>query len=180
MSYDLIAAGRSLPDDINVVIEIPANHRPIKYEGDKPSGTLFVDRFLSTSMVYPANYGFIPQTLSEDGDPIDVLVLTPCDVDPGVVVRSRPIGMLHMTDEAGIDTKILAVAHGALTPLYDAVRDIEDIDKATLGRIAHFFEQYKSLEQGKWVEISGWGEVEQARDAIMSSAERYRAAHGSR
>ncbi|WP_110673946.1 inorganic diphosphatase [Salinicola sp. RZ23] len=175
MSYDLIAAGQSIPDDINVVIEIPVNHRPIKYEGHKPSGTLFVDRFLSTSMVYPANYGFIPQTLSEDGDPIDVLVLTPCPLDPGVVIRSRPIGMLRMTDEHGTDTKILAVPHSDLTPLYDNIHRWQDVEPATLARIVHFFEQYKRLEQDKWVRTDGWGDLDQARQEIVSSVERYQA-----
>jgi len=174
MSYELIPAGKSVPDDINVVIEIPADHRPIKYEGDKPSGTLFVDRFLSTSMVYPTNYGFIPQTLSEDGDPIDVLVLTPSPLDPGVVIRSRPIGMLRMTDEAGPDTKILAVAHGALTPLYDNVHSWQDIEPAMLDRITHFFEQYKRLEKDKWVQVDGWDDLDKAREEIVSSVERYR------
>ncbi|SPJ32466.1 inorganic diphosphatase [Kushneria phyllosphaerae] len=175
MSYDLIPAGRSIPDDINVVIEIPADHHPIKYEGDKPSGTLFVDRFLSTSMVYPTNYGFIPQTLSEDGDPIDVLVLTPCPLDPGVVIRSRPIGMLRMTDEAGPDTKILAVAHAALTPLYDNIHGWQDVEPGVLERITHFFEQYKRLEKDKWVRVDGWDDLDRAREEIVSSVERYHA-----
>ncbi|MFT6300382.1 MAG: inorganic pyrophosphatase, partial [Saprospiraceae bacterium] len=150
MSYNKIPPGKHLPDDINVVIEIPANHSPIKYEVDKDSDAIFVDRFVATPMFYPANYGYIPQTLSEDGDPLDVLVVTPYPVMPGSVVRSRSIGILNMSDESGVDAKLLAVPNTKLTKLYDHVQEISDLPELLIQQIQHYFENYKTLESGKW------------------------------
>lgn len=173
MSYSNIPAGEHLPDDINVVIEIPANHDPIKYEVDKDCDVLFVDRFVATPMFYPANYGYIPGTLSEDGDPLDVLVVSPYPVVPGSVIRSRPIGMLVMTDESGPDAKLIAVPHNKLTTLYAAVREIEDLPELLRKQTEHYFENYKDLEEGKWVKINGWRDTAAARTEILSSRERY-------
>jgi inorganic pyrophosphatase len=168
-----IEAGRQVPNDVNVIIEIPSHCDPIKYEMDKVSGMLMVDRFIGTSMHYPCDYGFIPQTLSEDGDPIDVLVVAPYSLMPGVVIRCRPIGMLRMTDESGVDTKILAVPVDKLTPRYKDVQKPEDLDKDLLAKIGHFFQHYKDLEQGKWVKIDGWEGPEAAKAEILASIERF-------
>ena len=173
MSYSRIPCGNHLPDDINVLIEIPANHDPIKYEIDKDSDALFVDRFVSTPMFYPANYGYIPGTLSEDGDALDVLVVCPYPVVPGSVIRSRPIGVLLMTDEAGPDAKLIAVPHQKLTRLYDAVSEVEDLPELLRLQTVHYFENYKALEQGKWVKVQGWGDAAAAKAEIMASRERY-------
>jgi inorganic pyrophosphatase len=159
MSLDLVPAGKSLPDDFYVVIEIPMNSG-IKYEIDKDSSSLFVDRLVSTAMYYPCNYGYIPQTLCGDGDAADVLVVFPQPVQAGSVIRCRPIGVLKMTDEAGEDSKIVAVPHDKLTTLYK--------------QIEHFFEHYKDLEKGKWVKVAGWGDLEEARAEILKSAETYK------
>jgi inorganic pyrophosphatase len=140
MSYNDIPAGKDLPNDINVIIEIPANHDPIKYEVDKDSDAIFVDRFVATPMFYPANYGYVPQTLSEDGDPLDVLVVAPYPVMPGSVIRSRVVGVLKMSDESGIDAKLLAVPHSKLTKIYDHVEEIEDLDQLLVQQIAHYFD----------------------------------------
>ncbi|ANF57869.1 inorganic diphosphatase [Halotalea alkalilenta] len=169
MSFKAIPAGKSLPDDLYVVIEIPANHSPIKYEVDKDLDCLMVDRFMATPMFYPANYGFIPQTLADDGDPLDALVVTPYPVQPGSVVRARPLGVLHMTDEAGEDAKLICVPHGKLTTLYDAVENIHDLPELLRQQIAHFFENYKDLEKGKWVKIDSWGDIDEARKAIVKA-----------
>lgn len=169
MSYAQIPAGKDLPNDINVIIEIPANHAPIKYEIDKDADALFVDRFLGTAMFYPANYGFIPNTLSEDGDPLDVLVVTPHPVVPGAVIRSRPVGMLMMEDDAGIDAKLIAVPHDKLSPLYKDIKDYTDLPELLLRQIEHFFTHYKDLEAGKWVKIMGWENADAARAEIMKS-----------
>ena len=169
MSYAQIPAGKDLPNDINVIIEIPANHAPIKYEIDKDADALFVDRFLGTAMFYPANYGFIPNTLSEDGDPLDVLVVTPHPVVPGAVIRSRPVGMLMMEDDAGIDAKLIAVPHDKLSPLYKDIKDYTDLPELLLRQIEHFFTHYKDLEVGKWVKIMGWENADAARAEIMKS-----------
>jgi inorganic pyrophosphatase len=174
MSLDRVSSGRNLPDDFNVVIEIPAHGEPIKYEVDKESGAMFVDRFMSTAMHYPCNYGYIPHTLSEDGDPVDVLVVTPIPLITGVVVRCRPIGMLKMTDEAGIDAKLLAVPVDKLCGLYKGVNKPEDMQALLLAQISHFFEHYKDLEQGKWVKVDGWVGVDDARAEILAGVERYR------
>lgn len=173
MSLNAIPSGKELPGDINVIIEIPAQSDPIKYEVDKDSGALFVDRFMGTAMHYPCNYGYVPHTLSDDGDPVDVLVVTPIPVVAGSVIRCRPIGVLKMTDEAGEDAKVLAVPVSKLTPYYDNVSSYEDIPEITLKQISHFFEHYKDLEAGKWVKIEGWEGIESAHKEIMESAERY-------
>jgi len=174
MSLNRVSSGRNLPDDFNVVIEIPAHGEPIKYEVDKESGAMFVDRFMSTAMHYPCNYGYIPHTLSEDGDPVDVLVITPIPLITGVVVRCRPIGMLKMTDEAGIDAKLLAVPVDKLCSLYSNVSRPEDVQPWLLAQISHFFEHYKDLEKGKWVKVEGWVGVDDARAEILAGVERYR------
>jgi inorganic pyrophosphatase len=174
MSLDRVPSGRNLPDDINVIIEIPAHGEPIKYEVDKESGAMFVDRFMSTAMHYPCNYGYIPHTLSEDGDPVDVLVITPIPLITGVVVRCRPVGMLKMTDEAGIDAKLIAVPVEKLCGLYRDVQKPEDLQPLLLAQISHFFEHYKDLEKGKWVKVEGWMGVDDARAEILAGVERYR------
>ncbi len=166
MNLDRVTAGRDLANDVNVIVEIPMNADPIKYEVDKATGALFVDRFLSTAMHYPCNYGYIPDTLADDGDPVDVLVITPFALVPGVVVRCRPIGMLKMTDEAGGDTKLLAVPIDKLTPIYRAIETPRDLPEVTLSQITHFFAHYKDLEPGKWVKVQGWEGPESAREEI--------------
>jgi len=175
MQIEHIPAGKSVPEDINVIIEIPAQGAPVKYEIDKTSGALVVDRFMATAMFYPCNYGFIPHTLSDDGDPVDVLVVTPTPLMPGSVIRCRPVGMLKMSDEAGVDAKLVAVPFGKLTPLYDHVQEVTDLPELLRGQIAHFFEQYKALEKGKWVKVEGWADAAAARAEIMASVERYEA-----
>jgi inorganic pyrophosphatase len=173
MTYSKIPAGENLPDDFNVVIEIPACHDPIKYEIDKDCDALFVDRFVATPMFYPANYGYIPGTLSEDGDALDVLVVSPYPVVPGSVIRSRPIGMLVMTDEAGPDAKLIAVPHHKLTTLYDKVKEVEDLPDLLRKQTEHYFENYKTLEDGKWVKVEGWKDAAAARAEVIASRERY-------
>lgn len=173
MQLDNLPAGKSVPDDINVVIEIGSNSSPIKYEIDKLSGAVMVDRFLGTAMFYPCEYGFIPHTLSEDGDPVDVLVISPYTLMPGVVVRCRPIGMLKMTDESGKDAKILAVPVDKLTTRYQKIQKPTDLKKELLAAITHFFTHYKDLEQGKWVKVEGWEEGDAAREEIRASVARY-------
>ncbi len=174
MNFDNVPAGRNIPDDIYVVIEIPANSDPIKYEIDKDSHALFVDRFMATPMFYPANYGYIPNTLGEDCDPLDVLVVTPYPLQPGCVIRARPVGVLHMSDESGQDAKLLAVPHDKLTPLYSQVKEAQDLPTLLIKQIEHFFENYKDLEHGKWVKIDGWGDVEEARNEIRKAVDAYR------
>ena len=176
MSLDRVDAGRDPAADFNVIVEIPMHSDPIKYEVDKVTGALFVDRFVSTSMHYPCNYGYIPRTLSEDGDPVDVLVITPFALVPGVVVRCRPIGLLKMTDEAGRDAKLLAVPIDRLTPLYRQVQSARDLPQLTLSQIEHFFAHYKDLEPGKWVKVEGWGSPEEARREIAEGVTRFRRA----
>lgn len=176
MSYNNIPAGKDLPHDIYVAIEIPANSSPIKYEIDGDLDALMVDRFMATPMFYPANYGYIPQTLSEDGDALDVMVVTPYPVVPGSVIRARPIGILNMSDEAGKDAKVLAVPHDKLSVLYKDVKEPSDLPPLLIQQIEHFFENYKDLEKGKWVKIDGWAdskaalaEVEKAAAAFLAS-----------
>lgn len=169
MSYDAIPAGKAIPDDIYVAIEIPANSSPIKYEIDKDSNELFVDRFMATPMFYPANYGYVPNTLSDDGDPLDVLVVTPYPVVPGSVIRCRPVGILNMSDEAGQDAKILAVPHDKLTTLYKDIKNYSDLPELLIKQIEHFFENYKDLEAGKWVKVDGWADADAARAEIEKS-----------
>jgi inorganic pyrophosphatase len=176
MSLDRVPAGKSLPDDFNVIIEISRNAEPIKYEVDKASGAIFVDRFMLTAMHYPCNYGYIPQTLSEDGDPADVLVITPFPLQVGVVVRCRPLGVLEMDDESGGDAKLLAVPVDKLYPAYRNLKSYEDLPAEDVGCIQHFFEHYKDLEKGKWVKVKGWKGVDAAREEILRSAERYKKA----
>ena len=173
MNLDRVPAGRDLPNDINVIIEIPMNGEPIKYELDKETGAMFVDRFMSTAMHYPCNYGYIPHTLSPDGDPVDVLVLTPIPLITGVVVRCRPIGLLKMTDEAGGDAKVLAVPVDKLCNIYRPIQTPRDLPELTLSQIAHFFEHYKDLEPGNWVKIEGWVGPEEAKAEIMSGVSSY-------
>ncbi|MGH8124727.1 MAG: inorganic diphosphatase [Rhodanobacteraceae bacterium] len=176
MGLDLVSAGRDVPDDINVIIEIPKDAEPVKYEVDKASGAIFVDRVLSTPMRYPCNYGYVPGTLSGDGDPVDALVLLPLPLIAGSVIRCRPVGVLNMDDEAGNDTKLIVVPGDKVFNGYAHIRDIDDAPPHWRDRIAHFFEHYKDLEQGKWVKVSGWGDAEAAREEIRTSLERYRQA----
>ena len=176
MNLDKVTSGRNVPNDINVIIEIPQHGEPIKYEVDKETGAMFVDRFMSTAMHYPCNYGYIPHTLSEDGDPVDVLVVTPVPLITGVVVRCRPVGMLKMTDESGIDVKLIAVPVDELCGLYRDIRTPEDFPPLLLAQISHFFEHYKDLEPNKWVKVEGWVGPEAARAEIMSGIERYQRA----
>ncbi|WP_373101080.1 MULTISPECIES: inorganic diphosphatase [Pasteurellaceae] len=172
MGLENVPAGKALPDDIYVVIEIPANSDPIKYEVDKETGTLFVDRFMATAMFYPANYGYVNHTLSSDGDPVDVLVPTPYPLQPGSVIRCRPVGVLKMTDESGGDAKVVAVPHSKLSKEYDHIKDVNDLPTLLKAQIQHFFENYKALEAGKWVKVEGWGDVNEARQEILDSFER--------
>jgi len=175
MILDRVGPGQNIPSDINVIIEIPSQADPVKYEVDKETGAMFVDRFMGTAMHYPCNYGYIPQTLSEDSDPADVLVITPVPVISGAVVRVRPLGMLQMTDEAGRDGKIVAVPIDKLSSMYSDINQVRDLPKSLLDTIAHFFEHYKDLEPGKWVKIDGWVDAEDAKKEIISSIERYQA-----
>ena len=173
MPLQKISPGKNVPSDINVVIEIPAYSSPVKYEVDKASGALIVDRFMGTAMQYPCNYGYIPRSLSNDGDPADVLVISPDPLLSGCVVRCRPIGVLKMTDEAGEDAKILAVPLPELTPFYDKIRSYKDISEAEIARITHFFGHYKDLEKDKWVKIEGWFGIEETYQEINDSIARY-------
>jgi inorganic pyrophosphatase len=174
MNLDRVSAGADVPNDCNVIIEIPMHAEPIKYEIDKATGAMFVDRFLATAMHYPCNYGYVPQTLSGDGDPVDVLVVSPLPIVPGAVVRCRPIGMLRMEDEAGDDTKVLAVPVDRLSPLYREVRTVHDLPAIVLAQITHFFEHYKDLEPGKWVKVGGWVGPEEAKREILAGVASYR------
>jgi len=173
MNLDRVMAGKDVPNQINVIIEIPARSDPIKYELDKETGAMFVDRFMSTAMHYPCNYGYVPKTLSDDGDPVDVLVLTPYPLIAGSVIVCRPVGVLNMTDEAGDDAKILAVPIDKLCKTYRHVSSFRDVSEDMLLTISHFFEHYKDLDQGKWVRIGGWGDVDEAKAEIMHSIQQY-------
>jgi inorganic pyrophosphatase len=173
MGLDLVPTGKNVPHDVNVVIEIPMNSEPVKYEVDKESGAIFVDRVLTTPMRYPCNYGYVPHTLSGDGDPADVLVVMPLPLVPGSVIRVRPVGMLRMQDEAGEDTKIVAVPITKVFPAYEHVLELKDLPESTLDRIAHFFEHYKDLEKGKWVKVEGWGDAAAACAEILACVERF-------
>ncbi len=170
MNIDNIAIGDK--DLLNVIIEIPANDTPVKYEVDKDSGALLVDRFMGTCMFYPANYGFVPHTLSEDNDPLDVLVVTPYPLQHGAVIEARPVGVLKMTDDGGVDAKIIAYPKKKLTPMYNDINDIDDMPELLKAQIQHFFEQYKANEPGKWVKIDGWGNAEEAKQITQESIER--------
>jgi inorganic pyrophosphatase len=172
MRIEAIAIGRNPPEDVNVIVEVPIGGEPIKYEMDKEAGTLVVDRFLHTPMRYPGNYGFIPHTLSEDGDPIDVLVANTRPIVPGAVINVRPVGVLKMQDESGGDEKIIAVPSPHLTKRYLHVANYTDMPTITLEQIQHFFEHYKDLEPGKWVKTAGWGDAAEARRYIAEAIER--------
>ena len=174
MGYNTIPAGKDLPNDIYVAIEIPANASPIKYEIDKDMDALLVDRFMATPMFYPANYGYINNTLADDGDPLDVLVITPYQVVPGSVIRARPVGVLKMSDEAGGDEKLLAVPHEKLTQLYNDIHDIDDVPQLLKDQIVHFFENYKDLEKGKWVKVKGWADRDHAAELITAGIKAYK------
>jgi inorganic pyrophosphatase len=178
MRLDAISVGRDPPRDVNVIIEVPVGGEPIKYEMDKEAGTLVVDRFLYTSMRYPGNYGFVPHTLSEDGDPLDVLVCNQRGIVPGAVLAVRPVGVLLMQDEAGGDEKIIAVPVTRLTRRYENVHDYTDLPEITRQQIQHFFEHYKDLENGKWVKVVGWGDRAEAERQVVLAIERARTARG--
>jgi inorganic pyrophosphatase len=173
MQLDLVSVGRNPPEEVNVIVEVPVGGEPIKYEMDKVSGALVVDRFLYTSMRYPGNYGFIPRTLSEDGDPCDVLIANQRGIIPGAIVAVRPVGVLKMTDEAGGDEKILAVPTTRLTRRYENVHNYTDLPKITIQQVQHFFEHYKDLETSKWVKVLGWGDAAEARTFIVKAMERF-------
>ena len=178
MSLDKVTPGSDAPHEFNVIIEIPMNADPVKYEVDKASGAIFVDRFMSTSMHYPTNYGYVPKTISGDGDPVDVLVITPVPLIPGVVVTCRAIGILKMEDEAGEDGKILAVPTDRILSIYTQWQKPEDLNPMRLKTIAHFFEHYKDLEVGKWVKIVGWEGPESAKQEIVDGMRNYQEAQG--
>lgn len=173
MSLLNVTPGAKIPEQFNVIIEIPANADPVKYEVDKESGALFVDRFMGTAMHYPCNYGFIPQTLAADGDPVDVLVITPFPLVAGSVVTCRAIGMLNMTDEAGGDAKLLALPTEKLLPSHAHITKLEDLNELVLKQIQHFFEHYKDLEKGKWVKVEGWADVAAAKQEITDGLKRH-------
>jgi inorganic pyrophosphatase len=172
MTLDAIPIGINPPEDVNVVVEVGVGGEPIKYEMNKAAGTLFVDRFLYTPMRYPGNYGFVPHTLSPDGDPIDVLVANTRPIVPGAVINVRPVGVLKMEDDGGGDEKIIAVPSPKLTKRYVHVMNYTDLPEITLEQIRHFFEHYKDLEPGKWVKIAGWGDAAEARQLIQEATER--------
>ncbi|MDR4307087.1 inorganic diphosphatase [Chelatococcus sambhunathii] len=172
MRIDAIKIGNNPPEDVNVIIEVPIGGEPIKYEMDKEAGTLVVDRFLYTSMRYPGNYGFVPHTLSDDGDPIDVLVANTRAIVPGGVINCRPVGVFRMEDEGGGDEKIIAVPSPKLTRRYENVHNYDQLPPITIEQIAHFFERYKDLEKGKWVKGLGWGDADEAKQMIRDAIER--------
>ncbi|MCE5233207.1 MAG: inorganic diphosphatase [Mizugakiibacter sp.] len=176
MGLDLVPAGRDVPNEINVVIEIPKDAEPVKYEVDKASGAIFVDRILSTPMRYPCNYGYVPHTLGGDGDPLDALVILPLPLVPGAVIRCRPVGILRMSDEAGSDEKLVVVPVAKVFAGYAHIADIGQVSGHWLQRIGHFFEHYKDLEKGKWVKLDGWGGADDARAEIDACVARYDAA----
>ena len=176
MSWSTIKSGRQVPEDVNVFIENPMGGDPVKYEIDKESGVMFVDRFLHTAMYYPGNYGFIPHTLSGDGDPVDVIVLGIVPVMPGAVIASRPVAVLLMEDDKGLDEKIVAVPVARLYPYHDNVEDIGDIRPILKDQIEHFFTHYKDLEKGKWSKVKGWGDAAMAKKMILEGIERAKSA----
>ena len=173
MNLDRVSTGKNVPDEINVIIEIPSHSDPVKYEVDKETGAMFVDRFMNTAMHYPCNYGYIPHTLSEDGDPVDVLVITPIPLISGSVIQCRVIGMLSMADEAGPDAKLLAVPITKLCKSYAKMESPADAPELLLAQIKHFFEHYKDLEEGKWVKVDGWLDADAAKEEITSAIQRY-------
>lgn len=175
MGLDHVPTGKNPPHEINVIIEIPKDAEPVKYEVDKASGAIFVDRILSTPMRYPCNYGYVPHTVCGDGDPADVLVVLPLPLIPGSVIRCRPVGVLRMSDEAGSDEKLLAVPVDKVFAGYSHINDIAQVSPHWLERIGHFFEHYKDLEKGKWVKLDGWGNAEEAKQILVEAIERYAA-----
>jgi len=176
MNLDRVSTGANVPDEINVIIEIPSHSDPVKYEVDKETGAMFVDRFMSTAMHYPCNYGYVPNTLSKDGDPVDVLVVTPVPLIAGSVIQCRPVGVLKMKDESGDDAKILAVPIDKLCQSYRKMATINDMQPMLLDQIAHFFEHYKDLDEGKWVRVEGWADIDAAKQEIMGSIAMYKEA----
>lgn len=176
MNLDRVGPGKDIPNDFNVIIEIPSHADPVKYEVDKETGAMFVDRFMNTAMHYPCNYGYIPKTLSEDGDPVDVLVVTPIPLISGSVIRCRAVGVLKMTDESGPDAKVIAVPIDKLCKLYRKVQTPQDLPELLLAQIKHFFEHYKDLEEGKWVKVEGWENSESAETEINGAIQRFDAA----
>ena len=176
MNLDRVGSGDNIPNEINVVVEIPAHSDPVKYELDKETGAMFVDRFMNTAMHYPCNYGYVPNTLSKDGDPVDVMVVTIYPLIPGSVIKCRPVGVLKMTDESGDDAKILAVPIDGLSRHYRGVQDYRDLPEILMDQIAHFFEHYKDLDEGKWVRVGGWGSTDEAKAEIMASVAMYQQA----
>ena len=180
MRIDAVAIGKDPPHEVNVIVEVPVGGEPIKYELDKEAGTLVVDRFLYTSMRYPGNYGFIPHTLSGDGDPIDVLIANQRGIVPGAVVAVRPVGVFLMQDEAGVDEKIIAVPVSRLTRRYEQVQDYKQLPEITVQQIEHFFEHYKDLEDRKWVKPLGWGSVDEAKKLIVDGIGRAASAGAAR
>ena len=173
MNLDKVGPGENIPAEVNVIIEIPSHSDPVKYEVDKATGAMFVDRFMNTAMHYPCNYGYVPHTLSEDGDPVDVLVVTPVPLISGSVIQCRPIAMLQMEDESGPDAKILAVPIDKLCTSYRQMKTMEDMNPMLLAQISHFFEHYKDLEAHKWVKVSGWIDGDAVEKEILDSIERY-------
>ncbi|EXJ16396.1 inorganic diphosphatase [Imhoffiella purpurea] len=173
MDLSKVSRGDNVPHILNVIIEIPAHSDPVKYEMDKDTGAMFVDRFMSSAMYYPCNYGYVPHTLSADGDPVDVLVVTPYSLIPGSVIKCRPVGVLTMTDESGDDAKILAIPIDTLYKGYRNVESFRDMPQHLLDQIAHFFEHYKDLDEGKWVRVGGWGGREEACQEIMASVKMF-------
>lgn len=173
MNLDRVSPGSKAPEEVNVIIEIPAHSDPVKYEVDKETGAMFVDRFMNVAMHYPCNYGYVPHTLSEDGDPVDVLVITPVPLISGSVITCRPLAVLRMTDESGPDAKIIAVPKDKLSTLYREVKSIDDLRPELLEQIKHFFEHYKDLENGKWVKVDKWEDVDAAKQEILDSIARY-------
>ncbi len=173
MGLDLVPTGKNPPEEINVIIEIPKDAEPVKYEVDKASGAIFVDRILSTPMRYPCNYGYVPHTLCGDGDPADVLVILPLPLIPGSVIRCRPVGVLKMSDEAGSDEKLLAVPVDKVFAGYGHINDIGQVSPHWCERIGHFFEHYKDLEKGKWVKLDGWGGADEAKAILMDAVKRF-------
>lgn len=173
MALDLVPTGRDVPEEVNVIIEIPKDAEPVKYEVDKATGAIFVDRILSTPMRYPCNYGYIPHTLCGDGDPADVLVILPLPLVPGSVIRCRPVGVLRMKDEAGSDEKLVAVPIDKVFEGYSKIQDVAQVSQHWLERIGHFFEHYKDLEKGKWVKLDGWGGADEAKRIILESVQRF-------
>jgi len=174
VNLDRVGPGKNFPNEINVVVEIPAHSDPVKYELDKDTGAMFVDRFMTTAMHYPCNYGYVPHTLSKDGDPVDVMVVTTYPLISGSVIQCRPVGVLKMTDESGDDAKILAVPTDKLSQMYRSVQDFRDMPGVILEQIAHFFEHYKDLDEGKWVRVYGWGGVDEAKEEILASVQMYK------